>query len=114
MLAKEKTWKHIFNANTEFSQNGTEKQIMPSKTTINWLFNDIWCYLLIACFDWKICVFQQIVVRVYYILNESRYKQCGATSHFPIGKNLLNEYWETINIDVIIWEKLFDRYADRK
>ena len=29
------------------SQNRTEKQIMSSKTTINWLFNDI----CIACFD---------------------------------------------------------------
>ena len=41
---------------------------MPSKTTINWLFNDIWCYLFIAYFDRKIGVFQQAVVRVYYIL----------------------------------------------
>ena len=37
---------------------------MPSKTTLNWLFNDIWCYLFIACFHWKIGV-----ARVYYILN---------------------------------------------
>ena len=28
-----------------------QKKYMPSKTTINWLFNDIWCYLFIACFD---------------------------------------------------------------
>ena len=41
LLAKEKTWKHIFNTNSELSQNCTEKQIMPSKTTINWLFNII-------------------------------------------------------------------------
>ena len=39
-----------FNANSELSQNRTEKQIMLSKTTINWLFNDICCYLCIACF----------------------------------------------------------------
>ena len=38
------------------------KQIMSSKATINWLFNDIWCYLVIVCFDWKIGVFQQTVV----------------------------------------------------
>ena len=69
LLAKEKTWKRIFNTNSELSQNRTEKQIMQSKTTINWLFNDIWCYLFIACFDWKITVFQQTVERVYYILN---------------------------------------------
>ena len=37
----------IFNANSKLLQNRTEKQIMPSKTTINWLFNDILCYLLI-------------------------------------------------------------------
>ena len=69
LLVKEKTWKHIFNTNNELLQNCTEKQIMPSKTTINWLFDDIWCYLFIACFDCKIGVFQQTVVRVYYILN---------------------------------------------
>ena len=67
-LAKEKTWKGIFNTNSELLQNRTEKQIMPSKTTINWLFNDIWCHLFIACFDWKIDVFQQTAVRVYYVL----------------------------------------------
>ena len=41
---------------------------MSSKATINWLFNDMWCYLFIACFDWKTGIFQQTVVRVYYIL----------------------------------------------
>ena len=50
------------------SQNRTEKQIMPSKTKVNCLFNDIWCYLFIFCFDWKIDVFQQTVGRVYYVL----------------------------------------------
>ena len=63
------TWKRILNTNSELSQNRKEKQGMPSKSTINWLFNDIWCYLFIACFDWKTGVFQQTVVRVYYILN---------------------------------------------
>ena len=32
-------------------KNHTKKHFMPSKITINWLFNDIWCYLVIACFD---------------------------------------------------------------
>ena len=41
----------------------TEKQIMLFKTTVNWLLNDIWSYLAISCFDWKICVYQQTVVR---------------------------------------------------
>ena len=35
------TLKRIFNTNSELSQNRTEKQIMPFKTTVNWLFNDI-------------------------------------------------------------------------
>ena len=69
LLAKEKTWKSIFNTNIELLQNRTEKQTMPSKTTVNCLFNDKWCYLFIAYFDWKIGVFQQTFVRVYYILN---------------------------------------------
>ena len=68
LLAKEKTWKCIFNTNSELSQNRTEKQIMPSKTTVNWLFNDIWHYLVIACFDREITIFQETVVRVFYIL----------------------------------------------
>ena len=61
LLVKVKTWKRIFNTNNELSQNRIEKQIMPFKTTVNWLFNDIWRYLAIASFDWKIGVFQQTV-----------------------------------------------------
>ena len=65
-LQKKKLEKSIFNTNSELSQNRTEKQIMPFKTIVNWLFNDIWCYLVIGSFDWKIGIFQQTVVRVYY------------------------------------------------
>ena len=36
---------------------------MPFKTTLNWLFNDIGCHLVIGSFDCKICIFQQTVVR---------------------------------------------------
>ena len=35
----------------KLSQNRTEKQIIPFKTTLNWLFNDIWCFLVIGSFD---------------------------------------------------------------
>ena len=42
------------------------------KTTINWLFNDIWYYLFIACFDQEIGPFQQTVVRAYYILKSKK------------------------------------------
>ena len=41
---------------------------MPLKITVNWLVNNIWCYLVIGCFDWIIVIFQEVVVRVYYIL----------------------------------------------
>ena len=47
---------------------------MPSKATITWLFNDI-CYLFIVCFDWKICIFQQKVARVCYILINAKVPQ---------------------------------------
>ena len=53
MLSKEETWKRMFNANSELWQNRTEKQIMPLKTTVKWLFNNI-CYLVIGCFDWNL------------------------------------------------------------
>ena len=49
---------------------------MPFKTTVNWLFNDIWYYSVIGRFDWKISVSQQTVVRVYYILNGSNHTKC--------------------------------------
>ena len=71
LLAKEKNWKRIFNTNSELSQNRAEKQIMPFKTTVNWLFNDTWCYLVIHCFGWKIGVFEQTVLGVYCILKPS-------------------------------------------
>ena len=64
-----KDLKRIFNTNSEISQNRTEKQIMVFKTIVNRLFNDTWCYLVIGCFDWKNVIFQQTVVRVYYIFN---------------------------------------------
>ena len=48
LLAKEKTWKRTFNINSVLSQNRAEKQIMPFKTTVNWLFNDMWYYLVSA------------------------------------------------------------------
>ena len=50
LLAKEKTWKDIFNTSSELSQNHTEKKIMLFKRTVNCLFNDI-CYLFTGCFD---------------------------------------------------------------
>ena len=57
LLEKEKIWKRILKTTSELLRNRTEKQIMPSKTKINWLFNDIWCYLFVVCFDWKIGFF---------------------------------------------------------
>ena len=51
----------LVKENSELSQIRTEKQIIPFKTTVNELFNDI--YLAIGCFDWKIGVFQQTVLR---------------------------------------------------
>ena len=60
--------KWIFNANSDFLQNCTEKQIMPSETVVKLV---IYVYLFIAYFHWKIGVFQQTVVRVYYILNKN-------------------------------------------
>ena len=94
LLVKEKTCRRIFNINSELSQNRTEKQIMPSKTAINWLFNDIWCYLFIACFDWKIGVFKQTVVRVYYILNAFRTMVSEVYNRACIKGTLLQFYQE--------------------
>ena len=47
---KRKDLKTHFYTNSELSENRTEKKIIPSKSTINWLFNNIWCYLFITGF----------------------------------------------------------------
>ena len=62
-LRKKRPEKRIFNINSELSQNHTEKQIMPFKTTLNLLFK--WYIMLFSycSFDWKIGIFQQTVVR---------------------------------------------------
>ena len=49
-LAKEKTWKSVFNTNIDLLENCTEKKVMSFKRKVNRLLNDIWCYLVIACF----------------------------------------------------------------
>ena len=70
-LAKEKTWKRKTHKHQimAISYRETNQAIQNKSSKVNLLFNDIWCYLFIACFDLKITIFQQIVVRVFYILN---------------------------------------------
>ena len=63
-LRKERPETTFLTLTVNYHKSRTEKQIMPSKATVKWLFNDLWCYLPIACFDWKIAVFQQTVVKV--------------------------------------------------
>ena len=41
---------------------------------------------------------------MFFKVNESRSKQCGLTSHFPTGENLLKKYLVKINIDIILRE----------
>ena len=60
LLAIEKTWKRIFNTNSELSHRKTNHAIQNNSY---WLFNDIWFYLNMFCFDWKNSIFQQTVVR---------------------------------------------------
>ena len=54
--------------------------------------NDIWCYLFTGCFHWKIGVFQQNVVRVYYILKGATKLQTKVIfmSATKIGENTTN------------------------
>ena len=63
---------------------------MSFKATVNWLFNDIWCYLVVGCFDWKIGVFQQTIVRVYYILKLSTCSRgCAISFELQLPQTLL-------------------------
>ena len=85
-------------------QNRREKQFLSFKTTVNWLFSDIWCYLVIVCFDWKIGVFQQKVVRVYCIFNLSSimvyYKDC---CFFLCFKEILSLQHKFLHLDKLAW-----------
>ena len=78
---KEKTWKCIFNTNSELLQNRTEKQIIPSKTTVIhclfWLNN--WCF--------------SIVVRVYYIFHFSKSQRKFCLSLHYNGSNSFFIYY---------------------
>ena len=66
LITKEKIWKGIFNTNRALSQNLAEKQVIQFKTTVNWLFNDIGCYLATDNFDGKIGIFQRTVIGLLY------------------------------------------------
>ena len=98
-------------------QNCTQKQIISFKTTVNWLFNDVWCYLFIACFHWKIDVFQQTVVRVYYILNlniPSRFLRLKfyliSLFHFIMRNYILAQHsWKVL--DDLVFSKVW-QYLD--
>ena len=63
-----------------------------TKTTLNWLYNDIWCYLDIGYFDWKTDVFQQTVIRVYYIFKFDKYVQNCNFWYFYILDPLKNGF----------------------
>ena len=85
-----KKWpENNFNTNSELSQNCIEQQIMPSKTTVNWLLYDLF-YLFIPCFDWKTSIFQQTVVRVYYFLKPCKIsgQTFGLNSSFLSNRQL--------------------------
>ena len=60
--------RHFFNTTKELLQIVQENKLChPKQQWIGYLI--IWCHLFIACCDFKTGVFQQTVVRVYYILN---------------------------------------------
>ena len=58
------------------------------------MLDDIWYYLFISCFDWKIGVFQQTVVRVYYTL-----------------KGTLMQIWKSSYMFVLIWKQYPENFA---
>ena len=63
LLAKEKTWKHIFNSNSELSQNYTEKELCHLK-------QQLIDYLIIydVIYSLLVLIEKLQVANVYYIL----------------------------------------------
>ena len=52
-------------------------QIMSFKTTLNWLFNEIWCYLVISSLIGKLAFFNKQLQWVYYALNCTSNCKCS-------------------------------------
>ena len=48
------------------------------------------------------------------ILRKDKYWHNQFGKGFSTGQNLLEKYWEKINIDTSNWEKLFDRSTEHK
>ena len=69
--------------------------------TQNWMVlfpatGHIWCYLVMVCFDWKIGIFQQTVVRVY-ILNENvSFTVCESRIQLPDSSKLAINWKMTV------------------
>ena len=63
--------------------NCTEKQIMPFKTSVNWLFNDIWCYLAICYFVAKFSVLF-LILQVYKKVIKNSKKNSKKIQAIPI------------------------------
>ena len=56
LLVKKKRPENAFLILTVNYHKIVQKNIMLFKTTVDCLFNDIWCYSVIGCFDWKTVV----------------------------------------------------------
>ena len=89
-LRKKRLENALLTLKVNYRKIALKKQIMPS----NWLFNDILCYLLIACFDWKVGVFHQTVVGVYYILKgivfmnmvHAKFSKRPTSTNYPVSR----------------------------
>ena len=61
---------------------------MLFKTTVNWLFKSIWCYLVTGCFDWKIGAFFNKQLQGFIIsLRKRKYRRKKQQERTTIYKN---------------------------
>ena len=47
-------------------------------------------------------------------VNESQDKQCGVTPLFYWAKSIEKKNWEKIGVDIITWEKLYNRSSNHR
>ena len=58
-LRKERPETTFLTLTVNYHKSRTEKQIMPSKATVKWLFNDLWCYLPMLVLTEKLLFFNK-------------------------------------------------------
>ena len=84
-------------------------KIVQKNKLCYWLFKDIWCYLFISCFDWKVGVSRKTVVMVYYIRKSFASWCCASGVSYTDEKNQALKFLAVT--DAVDWVLCLDLWS---